>query len=327
MWNEPDIANPARPGEDSRKRPQEIADFNVRTARIIREEIPEAKIAGLSLARMYVKFFEECLRALGPEVKLFDSFIYHGYQHAPEESYADLERLKAVLKRYHPTAKMFQGENGCPSEWTTRFALDAHSWSEISQAKWDMRRMLGDLGHDVRSSVFTICDFNHTGREMNRKGLLRANERKEVVDIKRAYYAVQNVAAVFDDQLQRVESLGNWTNVDQEVTHYLYRDRQGRDLVVYWRALEIDYDVKADVVHYRYPRPGNSFETRPTMFQAARDTIAEPVLVDLYSGRVWEVPRKAVRRSDAGVTYVGLPLYDSPCILGDRRSFQLLETK
>ena len=55
---------------------------------------------------------------------------------------------------------------------------------------WDMRRMLGDLGHDVESSVFTICDFNHKGREINRKGLLRANAAKEVVARKIAYGAV-----------------------------------------------------------------------------------------------------------------------------------------
>ena len=64
--------------------------------------------------------------------------------------------------------------------------------------------MLGDLGHDVESAVFTICDFNHTGREINRKGLLRATADKKVEKIKLAYYAVQNAVAVFDDTLQRV---------------------------------------------------------------------------------------------------------------------------
>ena len=45
-----------------------------------------------------------------------------------------------------------------------------------------MRRMLGDLGHDVQSSLFTICDYNHKDREVNLKGLLRANEDRQVID-------------------------------------------------------------------------------------------------------------------------------------------------
>ncbi len=57
--------------------------------------------------------------------------------------------------------------------------------------------MVGDLGHGVESSIFTFCDFNHRGREINRKGLLRADEDHRVIGIKRAYYAVQNLASVF----------------------------------------------------------------------------------------------------------------------------------
>ena len=173
MWNEPDIGTP-------KKTPAAIAAFNVRTAKIIRRNVPNAYVAGLSLARNKAEFLEECLKEMGEDVKLFDSIIYHGYAPAPEMSYAQVEAQKAVLAKYNPAAKMRQGENGCPSEMATRFALSNIPWSEYSQAKWDMRRMLGDLGHDVESSVFTICDFNHTGREINLKGLLRANEEKEV---------------------------------------------------------------------------------------------------------------------------------------------------
>ena len=96
----------------------------------------------------------------------------------------NVEALKATLARYSTQATMRQGENGCPSEKATTFALSNHPWTEFSQAKWDLRRMLGDLGHDVESAVFTICDFNHTGREINRKGLLRATGDKKVEKIK-----------------------------------------------------------------------------------------------------------------------------------------------
>ena len=139
------------------------------------------------------------------KIDLFHWFIYHGYAFNPDSSYTNVEELKATLAKYSTTARMRQGENGCPSEMATKFALSKHPWTEYSQAKWDLRRMLGDLGHDVESAVFTICDFNHTGREINRKGLLRATADKKVEKIKLAYYSVQNVVAVFDDTLERVK--------------------------------------------------------------------------------------------------------------------------
>lgn len=47
-----------------------------------------------------------------------------------------------------------QGENGAPSEGGPgRGAIGDYNWNELSQAKWDTRRMLGDLGHDIESSV------------------------------------------------------------------------------------------------------------------------------------------------------------------------------
>jgi len=178
MWNEPDI-NPQHTPED-------IAVFNIRTAEIIKRVIPDARIAGLSLASSNPKLLERCLKALAEKgkVDLFRWFIYHGYAFNPDSSYKNVEALKATLARYSTQARMRQGENGCPSEKATKFALSNHPWTEFSQAKWDLRRMLGDLGHDVESAVFTICDFNHTGREINRKGLLRATGDKKVEKIK-----------------------------------------------------------------------------------------------------------------------------------------------
>ena len=44
MWNEPDIGLP-------KKTPEEIAAFNVRTAKIVKRNIPDSRIAGLSLSR------------------------------------------------------------------------------------------------------------------------------------------------------------------------------------------------------------------------------------------------------------------------------------
>ena len=324
MWNEPDIGTP-------KKTPAAIAAFNVRTAKIIRRNVPNAYIAGLSLARNKAEFLEECLKEMGEDVKLFDSIIYHGYAPAPEMSYDQVEAQKAVLAKYNPAAKMRQGENGCPSEMATRFALSNIPWSEYSQAKWDMRRMLGDLGHDVESSVFTICDFNHTGREINLKGLLRANEEKEVVAVKRAYYAVQNVVSVFDDTLTRVPESG-FSTKDCTVCTYEYAKADGARVFAFWTCAETTRKVDKEKEPLLpagkqfvpvYERPGDSFATRPHVFKWTGAPLKDPVWVDLLTGAVYEFPKKDVCVSANSTRYVNVPVYDSPCLLAERAALKL----
>ena len=327
MWNEPDTGLP-------KKTPESIAAFNVRTAKIIRRNIPDARIAGLSLARNKADYFESCLKPMGEDVKLFDWFIYHGYAPAPESSYDNVEEQKAVLARYNPAAKMRQGENGCPSEMATRFALSGYPWSEYSQAKWDMRRMLGDLGHDVESSVFTICDFNHRGREINLKGLLRANDEKEVIAVKRAYYAVQNVVSVFDSSWTRVREPAFFTT-DATIATYEYRKETGERLYVFWKFADETKMVAGppDPNRPKLPgerrivalpaRPGDSFETRPHMFKVSGETLRDPVFVDLLTGAVYAFPKANVIPSKTYTRFLDVPVYDSPCLLVERSALAI----
>ena len=328
MWNEPDI----QPGDGSApKTPKQIASFNVRTAQTVKRIIPDARIAGLSLARNRPEFLEECIRALGPDVSLFDWFIYHGYAEAPESSYENVEAQKAVVARLAPHARLRQGENGCPSEMAHRFALSKVAWSEYSQAKWDLRRMVGDLGHGVESSIFTICDFNHRGREINRKGLLRADEDHRVIGVKRAYYAVQNLASVFGGE--------EWAptpfhSVDNSLSAYAFTsegEAARRRVFAFWvhgRAFvspEVAGDAPGihapapDIRIMPYERPGDSFETRPAVFEdIGGQPLRDPVWVDLLTGRVYAFPRENVVPCRDRVRYLDVPVYDSPCLLAER---------
>ncbi len=311
MWNEPDIGEP-------KKTPEQIAAINARTARVVKRNIPDARIAGLSLAHNSPEFLEQCLHALGPDVTLFHWFIYHGYANAPEASYANVEAQKEVVARLAPHARLRQGESGCPSEMATRFALSGVPWSEYSQAKWNVRHMLGDLGHDVESSVFTICDFNHKGREINLKGLLRADEEHNVIAVKRAYYAVQNVVSVFDGTLTRVTDSGFGTK-DWSLSTYEYRRPDGQRIFAFWTHAE---RAAADGSP-EYLRPGDSFETRPAVFRDAGGVpLADPVWVDLMTGRVHAFPRENVVVSAGVVRYLDVPVYDSPCLLAERDALE-----
>ncbi|MFA6563114.1 MAG: beta-galactosidase [Verrucomicrobiia bacterium] len=298
MWNEPDI--------NKKHKPEDIAAFNIRTAEIIKRVIPDARIAGLSLASSSPKLLESCLKVLAEKrkVDLFHWFIYHGYEFNPDNSYQKVEELKATLAKYSTKAKMRQGENGCPSETATKFALSNHPWTEFSQAKWDLRRMLGDLGHDVESAVFTICDFNHTGREINRKGLLHATADKKVDGIKRAYYAVQNCVAVFDNTLERVKQPAVGVMYDKSTASFAYRNKKtGQNLVVLWDNSGV---------------PDDAFVTRPAQVVVKGLAIKEPVWVDLVSGRIYEIPADRVVKAGAFTIFKDIPLYDAPVLLVEK---------
>lgn len=324
MWNEPDIGTP-------KKTPEDIAKINTRTAKIIRKNIPESRLAGLSLAYNSPEFFESCLKAMGDDVMLFDWFIYHGYADAPEASYQNVEALKAILATYNPKAKMRQGENGCPSEMATRFALGGVPWSEYSQAKWDMRRMLGDLGHDVESSVFTICDFNHQGREINLKGLLRADEEKKVIAVKRAYYAVQNVVSIFDGTLSRVVDM-HLSSTDLTLALYEYKNASGEPLYLFWSFAEKTHkttDEERDTIpgagrFIADPvRPGDRLDKRPAVLKVLDKPLSDPVWVDLLTGAIYEFPMENVIEGNGYTRYLDVPVYDSPCILTERSALPM----
>ena len=318
MWNEPDIGIRYMP-DGSRKRlspeecktPAEIAAQNVRTARIIKRNIPDARIGALSLARNDAAFLEECLKAMGEDVRLFTWVIYHGYCPNPDASYAEVEKQKAVVKKYNPEMELRQGENGCPSGWVDSSALSKLPWSEYSQAKWDMRRMLGDLGHDVESSVFTMMGGGEN------KSLTRRAKDKTVIDLKIAYYAVQNVASVFDSTLRRRTNGLTISTNDATLAVYEYRKpgKDGAPVYVFWDHGDLTkFNLRTNKMC-----PNDSFQTRPVVFTIRRKLV-ESVWVDMMTGKVYEFPKKFILPTGYGEAclYKMVPVYDSPCLLTEK---------
>ena len=357
MWNEPDNG-----GMNS---PAVIADLNVRTARILKRIMPDCRLHGLSLASNRPEVFEACISEIAKlgGTDLFDTYIYHGYAANPDSSYERVEKLIEVCAKYAPKAKMRQGENGCISEWSDRFALANYPWSENSQAKWDMRRMLGDLGHGCRSSVYSICDLQYAPPYapyvyLNRKGLLRANAKHEVYQIKKAYYAVQNVVSVFDDSLSLVKS-PRISTIDRTISIYEYVKDVGHPLFVFWdrglvevkrRVEQVDDGTgrRRPVPHVEETRalplslqktedgylrwtgveghgiPSDSFTTRPAVFEWEGAPLKDPVWVDLFTGAVYEIPAARQIVHSCGVSLVRIPVYDSPTFVTERAALDLM---
>lgn len=320
MWNEPDIGNPAdTDAVGGHHTPENIAAFNVRTAKTILKNIADARIAGLSLATTDPDFNERCYKALGTDVGLFWRFIYHGYTAVPETAYANVEKLKAIRAKYAPHAALWQGENGAPSEMPgDGLALNHIAWSEITQAKWNLRRMLGDYVRGIPSSVFTICDYYHPGRGVGSYGLLRADSARNVIAVKRAFYAVQNAVTVFDSRVARKPRRVSSPENSLQLWDF---ERDGAPLFVFWTTGE--WRQHGGAWKMNDVRPMDDCSTRPAVIEWAGVPLEDPVWLDLMTGRVYAYPKaKLLRRTD-GTTFLDVPVYDSPCVLTERRALKV----
>ena len=302
MWNEPDLVK--------ERTAEEIVEFNIRTARIVKTVIPDARIAGLSLAHSGDKF-EEYIKLFAERgaLEMFTWMIYHGYTYNPDEAYDRGNRLKNILARYTDKVKLRQGENGCPSEQTYKFALREVAWSELSQAKWDLRRYIGDIANDVETSVFTICDFNHLGREINRKGLLRAEADHKVVREKLAYHAIQHMTSVFDDTLRSVSPEHAAVFFKRNVALFPFAETSGRgNLLAYWDRSGV---------------PGDAVTAEAAQLIFRDLPFADPVLADLVSGNVYEIPGERISKAGNAVVFGDMPIIDSPLLIAERALLHL----
>lgn len=307
VWNEPDIRRAGNSAEA-------YADLYIRTAEIIRRHQPEARMLALPLSGIrQTDYLEGFLRRLQSQGKLHlvNQMIVHAYPENPDAAYPTFDKLAQVVARYSSTIRLRQGESGAPSTKTV-LALSTFKSSETIQAKWDLRRMLGDLGHDMESLVFTIVDFLyeravHEG--WNTKGLLMANPDKTVARPKQAYHAVQHVTAIFDHTLARVKDFAYTASVSDALAVYGYANKKsGAQIVTIWLSGVV---------------PGNSNARKPVDFTFPTARFQDPVYVDLRDGKVYAVPAANWKQQAEGCAFTGLPVYDSPILIAERKLIPL----
>jgi len=302
MWNEPDI-NKATPLA-------EIIDINIRSTEIIRKHDPKAKVAALSLASTRPEKFEEYVKAFHELGKLdmFDWISYHGYEYRPEDSYVNVDEMHNILVKYSKKVILRQGENGAPSKGYLGGALAKYGWTETSQAKWALRRMLSDHGRGIWTSYFSISDMHYAPTDsikvVNVKGLLETNEKHEVVKIKPAFYAVQNLVSVFDMLENKMPAKDLYVKTQASHTIFGYSDaKTGLQSFVVW------YDEAPPV----------SFKCiNPTDITVNKANFKDPVLVDLLTGSVYEIPAASIEKNGDDAIFKNLPVYDSPILVTDK---------
>lgn len=299
IWNEPDLHGQI----DA----ETTARLNIRTAVIIKRIQPKAKIAGLAFAsNSNQEYFNTFLKVIADAGKLdlFHWISFHSYNTRPEDSYREknVMGLKKGIEKYSKTLLLRQGENGAPSTFIPSFALWIIYWTEYTQAKYNMRRLLGDLGHDIETSVFTIIDIYYKP-VLNTKDLIQSDVTMAAIRPKVAYYAVQNVAAVFDNKLALHPEFKYITTNNESMSVYWYRHQPTQRSVV---ALWLDGK-----------EANNSFKTTPISITFVNMNFKKPVWVEMMTGSIYEIHQSQWSKSGDSCTF-NIPLYDSPVLITEK---------
>jgi hypothetical protein len=180
--------------------------------------------------------------------------------------------------------------------------------------------MLGDIGHDVDSTVFTAADIDYRTTAFHnglvRYGLIKtagAAKGFKVLKVKIAYYAVQNVVSVFNDSVELVPGFKCEAACEKPLAVYGHRARKGgRQIVVFWDKSKV---------------PGNSNDTTPATLKIRGGAFKDPVWVDAVTGNVYEIPPDKVVVENDKVIFRDIPVYDAPAFITDRDVLSIVESE
>lgn len=328
VWNEPNFA------DNLDNTPEKTAAFNIRTAEIIKRIQPDARISGLSMGHMDIPYAETFFRILheNKKLNLFDNMTYHDYAYNPDANYEEVEAFRAVLHKYAPGMNIRQGENGAPSEGGFgRGALGDYNWSELSQAKWDTRRMLGNLGHDIECSIFGLIEMAYTSgpiHRLNYKGIIKSDSTKKAIRPKIAYYAIQNVASVFDHTLERIPEVKHTNNKEMSSPdqHILFYSKgTDRSLALYgYRNKKTKKQLFTIWMDETIPKNDNPVKLLDFTFSSG--DFDHPVYVDIITGKVYDIPAGQWSKKGEQYIFTKIPIYDAPILIADKSLIQLLPT-
>jgi hypothetical protein len=154
---------------------------------------------------------------------------------------------------------------------------------------------------------------------MNVKGIIESDSSKRAVRPKMAYYAMQNVATVFDDQLERIRNFEDTHNLNASTLpdEVKYNKGTDRSIAVYGYAHKTTKKQVFTIWNNEYiPTNSNAFKNlNLTFFNAQLD---DPVFIDMLTGAIYEIPESQMERKDKNIKFKQMPIYDSPVLIADK---------
>jgi hypothetical protein len=304
IWNEP----------RHRASTEAYANLMIRTSEAIRKVQPGATIMGFTVhgftPGIVLKFPQAVFDILKEKGKLdvVDYVTYHPYTYNPDDCYPMVEELKELVHSYNPKLKIYQGESGAPSEYRETMALSKYEWTELSQAKWVLRRMAGDYMRGIRSSVFTIIDLKYP-HEINRKGIIHVNEDKTVDHPKLAYDGVKHVAGLLNGAFVSTGKLEYVSDSKRSISVAGIKNKKKSAMLVW-------YDNQV---------PDNNLQWDPVALTVIGVNFKQPVYVEMISGKVYEIDKRTWKNVGGNVEIRNLPVWDSPVLLAERTQVQMAD--
>ncbi len=278
----------------------------VRSAQIIRARQPQARLIAIAFAGIDLSYSNAFLTNLQNAglLHLVDEISYHAYVLTPEDHYGAVQNLRDQIAGFDPRITVRQGENGAPSRRGGFGALVNFDWTEQTQAKWNLRRMMGDHGRGIPTSIFSIADMQYDDGRNNDKGLLLTDPvTQAVIRPKLAYDAARTVYSIFDDRLR--PGSPDWSasaTGANNLNLFRHEHADGRRLVTLWIGGSTPQHNRA-YTDVTVTLPSSGF--------------SDPVWVDLRTSQVHRFPASSVSRSGGTLTLAEVPVYDSPIAIAE----------
>jgi hypothetical protein len=309
------------------------------TAELIRKIQPDAVIIAGSTAGIDPDFTDDFL-SVGT-AGLIDIITYHNYGAVPEERAYRAVKLLEVIDKHNPDIELWQGECGYPSHSSTRDFRGRAPWGLNIQAKWLLRQAFTDVYFckATMSNYFKLVHIGGRGDRQERPELTgldtlygfpeRGGSRVRTKGVnekclltnpdlmpKPGYFAYQNLCALMDDRYAVFPVPFEIMVEDQGVFYGVGEEDDAFPSVPLLASFKTD-DNKA-LIAYWLPWNAQESISRPAEIRMTVRNLefADPVLVDLLSGRVMEISE--VRRSERDIVFSGLPLLDYPFCVVER---------
>ena len=302
VWNEPDGAVNSEGKRFSNW--AEYANLFVQTARVIREEDPDAKIAAFGAFSITKDYFVKgmaCIKELGG-ADLADYVTYHAYIPNPDDLYKPITKLLNDCREFNPNVRLLQGECGCPAQLEYGHALNNLEWSELSQVKWDLRHMLVNFSMGIPASVFTMVDLDY-GWMQQSFGLIRTNGKGVPVYKRPKFHGVQHVTSVMTADMKPVMPISiSKASTNDKITSF---------------GIEKNGKTIGYMLWFSGDRPDNDIDRELVDLTIDGAVLEAPVYVDMVSGYVHDMSRNCVQSEDR-LKLTGLPMWDAPVLIIER---------
>jgi polysaccharide biosynthesis protein PslG len=314
-----------------------------KTAEVIKEADPSAKVIAGALAGLDPDFTDKFLG--NGAAKLIDIITFHNYGELPEERIYKALEVWDVINKHNRNLELWQGECGYPSHSSTRDYRGSSPWGVLIQAKWLLRQSFTDVffckttlsnyfklvhpggrGEKPQRSFLTSIDsvLGFPARGGSRVKSVGINEKcvleNATLEPKPAYFAYQNLCAVFDGRYSRT-TLTSKVSIDDPGIFYgigesddafpskplvsTFKTRNDHYLVAYWLPWHAQEIIREATITLKVQ--GAQFKN--------------PVLIDLLSGQVYNIQMSAGKGNET--LFTGIPLADYPFVIAEKEELHV----